>query len=284
MNTNRPFKGSCRKEQKKVRKNRKIGSEQSVGRMMVMEWTKFKPRHVLVEYKDMDDATFRAWFVYMGLIADMEKIPTEQQFCKHLTKKRKKFLENYFKKLGISLEFIAEKILEDVEVYKKDKERNKAKAKAYRDSRKSEIENVTETSPGTLPGTSPGTLPLRDRIDKIRLDKSIKENTPIVPKGTKGLPSVTDEEFNRFYAAYPRKAAKASALKAWRKLNGTRPSMEVLLTAIEVQRKSDGWMKDDGKYIPYPAKWLADGRWEDEVGGSVQGSLTELEKYCEDMK
>ena len=41
--------------------------------------------------------------------------------------------------------------------------------------------------------------------------------------------------------------------------------MDVLIAAIERQKQSQQWIKDDGQYIPNPATWLNQGRWEDEV-------------------
>ena len=41
--------------------------------------------------------------------------------------------------------------------------------------------------------------------------------------------------------------------------------MEVLLEAIETWKHTDQWNKEGGKYIPYPAKWLKERRWEDSL-------------------
>ena len=41
--------------------------------------------------------------------------------------------------------------------------------------------------------------------------------------------------------------------------------VESLLTAIERQKCGRQWQEDGGKYIPNPATWLNQGRWEDEV-------------------
>lgn len=41
--------------------------------------------------------------------------------------------------------------------------------------------------------------------------------------------------------------------------------VETLLTAIERQKCSAQWSKDGGQYIPNPATWLNQCRWEDEL-------------------
>ncbi len=74
-----------------------------------------------------------------------------------------------------------------------------------------------------------------------------------------------NNNFDTFYLAYPRHIAKQSALKAWNKLKPTQPLLETILSAIEKQKRSPQWTKDDGQYIPHPATWLNQKRWEDEV-------------------
>ena len=39
----------------------------------------------------------------------------------------------------------------------------------------------------------------------------------------------------------------------------------VLIDAVEQQKTSFQWQKDGGRYIPNPATWLNQGRWEDEL-------------------
>jgi hypothetical protein len=72
-------------------------------------------------------------------------------------------------------------------------------------------------------------------------------------------------EFLEFYTAYPKHKARDDAYKAWRSLNGTRPPLAEILSAIEKQKESDDWKKDNGKWIPFPATWLRAGRWDDET-------------------
>lgn len=71
--------------------------------------------------------------------------------------------------------------------------------------------------------------------------------------------------FSIFWAAYPRKLAKGDAYKAWKQTAKERPSLPTILAAIEAQKGSDGWTKDGGGFIPYPATWLRAHRWDDEV-------------------
>lgn len=93
------------------------------------------------------------------------------------------------------------------------------------------------------------------------------------PEGTQrpkakpvGSPQVDSEDmFGRFYSAYPKKRARKDAFKAWAKLKVDSELFEKIMDAVEKQKLSASWLKDDGKFIPYPASWLNGQRWEDEV-------------------
>ena len=82
-----------------------------------------------------------------------------------------------------------------------------------------------------------------------------------------------DNNFARFWSAYPVKKGKGTAEKAWNKYN---PNIDVVLSAIENQKTTDQWSKDKGKYIPYPATWLNGKRWEDEV---EVATISKFSKY-----
>lgn len=93
------------------------------------------------------------------------------------------------------------------------------------------------------------------RTDKY---KSISNSNKEKIKDTSAYPI----DFNAFWTAFPKKKDKANAEKAFRKVD---VPIEVLLTALEKQKKSADWIKEGGKYIPYPSTWLNGRRWEDDV-------------------
>lgn len=74
-------------------------------------------------------------------------------------------------------------------------------------------------------------------------------------------------KFKAFWNAYPRKKAKADAEKAWKaaRING---DFDAVMAALDVHKKSTDWLKDDGKWVPYPASWINGKRWEDEISSS----------------
>lgn len=67
-------------------------------------------------------------------------------------------------------------------------------------------------------------------------------------------------DFDRFWAAYPRKEGKQKARAAFEKVDA---SIDVLLEAIDRQKSTNQWRKDNGQFIPHPATWLNGKRWED---------------------
>lgn len=66
--------------------------------------------------------------------------------------------------------------------------------------------------------------------------------------------------FASFWAAYPKKKAREQAEKAFSRVT---VDLDVLLRALEAAKRDPDWLKDRGKFIPYPATWLNGRRWED---------------------
>jgi hypothetical protein len=91
----------------------------------------------------------------------------------------------------------------------------------------------------------------QNRIDEIRLDKKIK------PLRSNDL----DDGFEQFWQTYPKKVGREAARKSWIK---SKLNVDDVLKALEWQKKSDQWQKSDGQFIPNPATYLNQGRWQDE--------------------
>ena len=68
-------------------------------------------------------------------------------------------------------------------------------------------------------------------------------------------------DFDMFWIAYPKKVGKEAARKAWAKAN---PELAMVLNALEWQKVSPQWFKNNGQYIPNPSTWINQHRWEDE--------------------
>lgn len=76
------------------------------------------------------------------------------------------------------------------------------------------------------------------------------------------------EGFAEFWSAYPRKVGKGKATEAWANSHGKRPPLADILAAIEEAKSSHQWTKDNGQFIPNPATWLNQSRWDDSLPGS----------------
>ena len=93
-----------------------------------------------------------------------------------------------------------------------------------------------------------------------------QNKTPVVPKGDNG--------FEEFWREYPRKVGKGAAVKAWEKIHPTNGMKELILAALKVQVGWDQWQKENGAYIPNPATWLNQRRWEDEGMAATEPERT----------
>ncbi len=71
------------------------------------------------------------------------------------------------------------------------------------------------------------------------------------------------DDFDKFWAAYPRKVAKAEARKAWAQTASIRPDTNSLIKAVLSHCRTEQWMKSNGAFIPHAATWLRGERWED---------------------
>lgn len=69
--------------------------------------------------------------------------------------------------------------------------------------------------------------------------------------------------FASFWSAYPKKVAKPAALKAWKAAKAKADELTSMLSDIAVRVPSDDWQKEGGKYVPNPATYLNQRRWED---------------------
>lgn len=95
--------------------------------------------------------------------------------------------------------------------------------------------------------------------------------TPLVGKERKGKEGDTTRRvtrdvsalFDQFWNAYPRKVGKKDAEKSFSKIKSPEETLPLILSAIESQKQSEQWRKDDGQFIPHPATWLNGGRWLD---------------------
>ena len=98
------------------------------------------------------------------------------------------------------------------------------------------------------------------------VDVDIYSYPPTSPRRGSGRKKIADMDgFALFWQEYPRKAAKAAALKAWQKLNPSPELVERILDHVRDHKRSPDWLKDGGQFVPHPATFLNGRRWEDDI-------------------
>lgn len=103
--------------------------------------------------------------------------------------------------------------------------------------------------------------------DETETETEVKQKQKLV----RGMSS-QDEHFDQFWQAYPKKVGRIKAKEAWSKMNGTRPTLNIILSKLSELKDSEQWKKENGQYIPNPATWLNRGGWDDEcrVSGTFE--------------
>ena len=84
------------------------------------------------------------------------------------------------------------------------------------------------------------------------------------------FPATTSRDlFERWWAAYPkhRRLEKIKAFAAWSRIEPpfTVSRVEAMIRLLQQQAQLPDWIKEGGAFVPYPARYLVNGRWMDEV-------------------
>lgn len=120
------------------------------------------------------------------------------------------------------------------------------------------------TPPDTLQhysGSPTVALPSETEVEtEVETEKKLSCSSPTEKR------AVMSDGFDVFWKEYPRKIGKQIAFRSWEKLKKAKvlPPIEKILQAVKQQIDSDQWQKDEGQFIPHPATWLNQGRWDDE--------------------
>lgn len=103
-----------------------------------------------------------------------------------------------------------------------------------------------------------------------------KDEPPIPPKGGEQVQqemflkpeevpgNETPSRFPEFWAVYPRKTAKTNAEAIWKRKQLDQTA-DIIIDAVKRYQQTHEWIKDNGLFIPYPATFLNQRRWEDDI-------------------
>ena len=133
-------------------------------------------------------------------------------------------------------------------------EKKKARDRLYQAERRAAQKMLAKKSSDSSPDIAVSEEDIEEEKDKNK----------ILANASKGR----EADFDLFWSSYPKKVGKADAKKAFAKV---KEPVDKLISAVEQQKKSDQWTKENGRFIPNPATWLNRGSWDDELPQSVMG-------------
>lgn len=109
----------------------------------------------------------------------------------------------------------------------------------------------------------------RNKADESNPEAIKDKGLRIKDKGVKQSLDLFDADFETFWKEYPRKTGKGAAKRAFEKALLKGATLESLVSAVRRQKCGSQWTRDGGQFIPHPATWLNQERWEDEVDGGI---------------
>jgi len=127
---------------------------------------------------------------------------------------------------------------------------------------------VVQCTCGARATNDDGTCDACALINKAEQNKA-EHISPQPPEGSDRSSSVADR-FDTFWARYPRKVGKDAARKSWSRLKPSADVLALMLGAIDRQCQQQQWRDEGGRFIPNPATWLNQGRWQDEPTNITQ--------------
>jgi uncharacterized protein YdaU (DUF1376 family) len=118
-----------------------------------------------------------------------------------------------------------------------------------------------EGQPNTQPEANPSSSPLIFDLQSLTSSSASEVQALSRTERAETVTAVLVTAFDDFWAAYPRKTGKGAASRKWAQI---KPPLPAVLEAIKWQRLTPEWTKDGGQFVPHPATWIHQRRWEDE--------------------
>lgn len=155
-----------------------------------------------------------------------------------------------------------------------DKERVRVWREAKRSKRNSVTPGVTHTVSNAVDNAVRTSAPTRPGIKEVFIEN--EQDSAIQQKDEQKPKTVYPAEFEKFWAAYPRRQSKGDALRAWDLLKRKHqlPELDVLVAAAKAYAKSKA--DSEPQFIKLPAGWLRDRKWEDDIAGIAAPVVDEI--------
>lgn len=116
----------------------------------------------------------------------------------------------------------------------------------------------------------------KDRIGKDRIQHTVAVAPVVVETKKPDIPEAPASfEYNplfvEFWTAYPKKTGKGAAHNSWNKIKPkvSRETADKIIASVRAYAQTQQWKKENGQYIPNPATFLNQRRWEDEIKSGV---------------
>ncbi|MBC3516036.1 hypothetical protein H8K20_06460 [Neobittarella massiliensis] len=101
----------------------------------------------------------------------------------------------------------------------------------------------------------------------------VQANAPVIQSNPNPIQSESEsnartrentpkEGFEQFWTVYPKQYGKPEAMREWTALSPDTALCSKIVATVERQCQSKDWQQENGKYIPNPAKYLRERRWE----------------------
>jgi len=100
---------------------------------------------------------------------------------------------------------------------------------------------------------------------KADTDEILKANTPLIKESNY---IYLLQRFDHFWRLYPQKKSRERALEIFKQINPNEPLLQAMLHALDQQIKARTEKEAHGDWVPawkFPANWLSQKSWEDEV-------------------
>jgi len=91
----------------------------------------------------------------------------------------------------------------------------------------------------------------------------------VKPTRKKRVTMAYTDDFELFWEEYPRRTGKGKAFEEWIRAKSIGVSQDTIINAVKIQCGNGMLRLDDPQYIPMPATWLHQRRWDDEGCESV---------------
>lgn len=85
---------------------------------------------------------------------------------------------------------------------------------------------------------------------------------------TRGVSGKAVTRFDEFWEIYPKRVDKAGCLRKW-SAHGLDALADRIINHVRAKAASRDWVKEEGRYVPMPATYLNQRRWEGDPAGTL---------------